>query len=60
MSQLDKDGHQLSVKHPLSLEGFQHGLVGCPDAELVESLMQIHIAAGMGKQFGGVRLSSEQ
>ncbi len=39
MSQPDKDGRLLSVKHPLSLEGFQHGLIGCPDVDLVELIL---------------------
>ncbi len=36
LSRSNIEGRQLSVKHPLSYEGFQHGLVDCPDKELVQ------------------------
>ncbi len=39
MSRPDKDGHLLTVKHPLSLEGFCTGLQNCPDAKLVQFVL---------------------
>ncbi len=39
LSRPDKDSHLLTVKHPLSLEGFQTGLQNCPDAELVQFVL---------------------
>ncbi len=36
---MDKEGRRLSVKHPLSLEGFRHGLIDCPDMELVQFVL---------------------
>ncbi len=39
LSRPDKDGHLLTVRHPLSLEGFWTGLRNCPDAELVQFVL---------------------
>ncbi len=39
LSRVDKKGQRLSVKHPLSLEGFRHGLADCPDMELVQFVL---------------------
>ncbi len=39
LSRVDKEGQRLSVKHLLSLEGFCHGLIDCPDMELVQFVL---------------------
>ncbi len=39
LSRPDKDGHLLMVKHPLSLEGFHTSLWNCPDAKLVQFVL---------------------
>ncbi len=36
---MDKEGQHLSVKHPLSLEGFCRGLIDCLDTELVQVML---------------------
>ncbi len=55
MSRPDKDGHLLSVKHPLSLEGFWRGLIGCPDVYLVEFVLDgIRNGVRLGSPEGAV------
>ncbi len=39
LSRSDTEGQWLLVKHLLSYEGFQHGLVDCPDKELVQFVL---------------------
>ncbi len=39
LSRLDKDDCRLTVKYPLSLEGFREGLADCPDMELIQFVL---------------------
>ncbi len=39
LSRRDKDGFLLSVKHPLSFGRLQYGLRDCPDADLVQFVL---------------------
>ncbi len=53
LSRVDKEGRCLSVKHPLSLEGFCHGLTDYPDTELVQFVLDgIHNGVRLGSLDG--------
>ncbi len=55
LSRVDKEGRRLSVKHPLSLEGFRHGLTDCPDTELVRFVLDgIRDGVCLGSRNGAV------
>ncbi len=52
---MDKEGWRLSVKHPLSLKGFRHGLTDCPVMELVQFVLDgIHDGVCLGSLDGAV------
>ncbi len=56
---MDKEGWHMSVKHPLSLEGFHHGLTDCPDTELVQFVLDgIHDGVRLGSLDGVVECGS--
>ncbi len=42
-------GERVSVQHPLSWEGFQLGLQGCPDAGMVLQAIESGAALGAAK-----------
>ncbi len=39
LSRSDREGHLLTVRHPLSLEGFLCGMADCPDEDLVHFVL---------------------
>ncbi len=48
LSRPNREGYWLTVRHLLSLEGFQCGLVDCPDSELVQFVLEgIHDGVGV-------------